>query len=276
MGPEHVSAYALTIEPATPLGRQVARGDRAAPRPRPPGRDVRDGVPCAGRGRLRPLRGLELGATRLRVPAQPRLLGTASVRGARRRRARLSRRPALVERTAARGVPLDGGARRAPGRWFRGARTRRRLPRGGVPASPDPPGGSRRAGWRTAARSRTSRAGCSSGRRALSGVPTERGMPAPSEGLSSASRPRCRGWKSTPQAGSPGDQVGGFPGPRDGEAVDAQDLEHTVLTDPEPRDVDVQVSVGIDRAADPGSEGRGPRNRPRTRCPRRTPRRRPR
>jgi oxygen-independent coproporphyrinogen-3 oxidase len=33
LAPEHVSAYALTIEPATPLGRQVARGDVAAPDP---------------------------------------------------------------------------------------------------------------------------------------------------------------------------------------------------------------------------------------------------
>jgi len=31
--PEHVSAYALTIEPATPLGRAVARGDVPAPDP---------------------------------------------------------------------------------------------------------------------------------------------------------------------------------------------------------------------------------------------------
>jgi putative oxygen-independent coproporphyrinogen III oxidase len=33
LGPEHVSAYALTIEPATPLGRQVARGDVPPPDP---------------------------------------------------------------------------------------------------------------------------------------------------------------------------------------------------------------------------------------------------
>ena len=33
LGPEHVSAYALTIEPATPLGRQVARGDLPPPDP---------------------------------------------------------------------------------------------------------------------------------------------------------------------------------------------------------------------------------------------------
>jgi oxygen-independent coproporphyrinogen-3 oxidase len=33
LAPEHVSAYALTIEPATPLGRQVARGDLPAPDP---------------------------------------------------------------------------------------------------------------------------------------------------------------------------------------------------------------------------------------------------
>jgi putative oxygen-independent coproporphyrinogen III oxidase len=33
LAPEHVSAYALTIEPATPLGRAVDRGDVAAPDP---------------------------------------------------------------------------------------------------------------------------------------------------------------------------------------------------------------------------------------------------
>ena len=33
LAPEHVSAYALTIEPATPLGRQVADGVRSAPDP---------------------------------------------------------------------------------------------------------------------------------------------------------------------------------------------------------------------------------------------------
>jgi oxygen-independent coproporphyrinogen-3 oxidase len=33
LSPAHISAYALTIEPATPLGRQVARGDTPAPDP---------------------------------------------------------------------------------------------------------------------------------------------------------------------------------------------------------------------------------------------------
>jgi putative oxygen-independent coproporphyrinogen III oxidase len=33
LAPEHISAYALTIEPATPLGRQVAAGTRATPDP---------------------------------------------------------------------------------------------------------------------------------------------------------------------------------------------------------------------------------------------------
>jgi oxygen-independent coproporphyrinogen-3 oxidase len=33
LGPEHISAYALTIEPSTPLGRQVASGLRPAPDP---------------------------------------------------------------------------------------------------------------------------------------------------------------------------------------------------------------------------------------------------
>ena len=33
LAPEHVSAYALTVEPSTPLGRQIAGGDRPAPDP---------------------------------------------------------------------------------------------------------------------------------------------------------------------------------------------------------------------------------------------------
>jgi len=33
LAPDHVSAYALTIEPASPLGRQVASGERPAPDP---------------------------------------------------------------------------------------------------------------------------------------------------------------------------------------------------------------------------------------------------
>jgi putative oxygen-independent coproporphyrinogen III oxidase len=33
LAPDHVSAYALTIEPATPLGRQVAAGERPSPDP---------------------------------------------------------------------------------------------------------------------------------------------------------------------------------------------------------------------------------------------------
>lgn len=33
LAPEHVSAYALTVEPSTPLGRRIAVGDRSAPDP---------------------------------------------------------------------------------------------------------------------------------------------------------------------------------------------------------------------------------------------------
>jgi oxygen-independent coproporphyrinogen-3 oxidase len=33
LAPEHVSAYALTVEPSTPLGRRIARGDAPAPDP---------------------------------------------------------------------------------------------------------------------------------------------------------------------------------------------------------------------------------------------------
>ena len=48
LAPEHISAYALTIEPATPLGSAIAAGKDACARPRPSGGHVRDGVRAAG------------------------------------------------------------------------------------------------------------------------------------------------------------------------------------------------------------------------------------
>ena len=69
LAPEHVSAYALTIEPATPLGRKVQHG--AVP---PPDPDLQADMfsssraSCSRDAGLPALRGLELGQARLRVP----------------------------------------------------------------------------------------------------------------------------------------------------------------------------------------------------------------
>ena len=67
----------------------------------------------APRGRrLARLRDQQLGATRPREPAQPRLLGASPVRGGRARCARVRRRDAPLERRPTRG--LRGRARRRP------------------------------------------------------------------------------------------------------------------------------------------------------------------
>ena len=161
LAPEHVSAYALTIEPATPLGRAVAAGATPAPDPGPAGGDVHAGLrPPPGR-RLPPLRDLELGAPRLRVPPQPRVLGTPAVRGAGCGCARLPRRRPLVERPTARAVPVDGRGGGPADRRERVARPVGRLPRGGVPAAPDPRGRARAAGSRRRGTVRSSTAVCS-------------------------------------------------------------------------------------------------------------------
>ena len=77
--PEHVSAYALTVEPGTPLGQAVAAGDRAGARRRRPGRQVRcSPTTLLTRGRARVVRDLELGAAGRRVPPQPPLLDRAA------------------------------------------------------------------------------------------------------------------------------------------------------------------------------------------------------
>ena len=122
LGVEHVSAYALTVEPATPLGRGVAAGTRVAP-------DDDEQADCyvvadeilgaAGfdwyeiSNWARPGEG---------VPAQPPLLGPGRVPRDRLRRARAHRRPALVERAHPGAVHRGGdGGIVGRGRW-RGAR----------------------------------------------------------------------------------------------------------------------------------------------------------
>ena len=75
--PPHVSAYALTVEPGTPLAAR--RG--APPRRRRPGRQVRARMRAArGRG-ARVVRDLELGAAGTRVPAQPPVLAQGDYLG---------------------------------------------------------------------------------------------------------------------------------------------------------------------------------------------------
>ena len=79
LAPEHVSAYALTIEPATPLGRKVAAGEVPAPDP-----DLQadmfaaacDVLAAAGYAHYEVSNWAKPG---LRVPAQPRVLGAPAV-----------------------------------------------------------------------------------------------------------------------------------------------------------------------------------------------------
>ena len=87
--PTHVSAYALTVEPGTPLGRAVAAGERPAPDDDDQADEVRDRRRRASRAAgfewyevsnwARPGRG---------VPPQPPLLGAGRLPGDRLRRAR--------------------------------------------------------------------------------------------------------------------------------------------------------------------------------------------
>ena len=162
LAPEHVSAYALTIEPSTPLGRKVQHGARPRARSRPAGGHVRARVRGARRRRLPALRGLELGEARLRVRPQPRLLGTASVPRARGRRPFVPRRPALVERPPARGVRVARRGRDAAGRRRGTARAVGRLPRGGVPPASGSSKACRRRGSSPKGWRRSWRAVCSS------------------------------------------------------------------------------------------------------------------
>jgi oxygen-independent coproporphyrinogen-3 oxidase len=112
IAPPHVSLYGLTIEPGDAA--------RAAARARHAGRDprgaLRGGVPRrargARRGRLRPLRGLELRAAGLPLAPQLQLLARRGLRRPRPLGPRLRRPRAPLERGALRrvGAPRRGGA----------------------------------------------------------------------------------------------------------------------------------------------------------------------
>ena len=117
----HVSAYALTVEPATPLGRRVAAGARRPTTTTRPTYVLADELLAAAGSRV--VRGLELGAAGRGVPAQPPLLGAGRVprdrlRGARSHRATVG--AALVERAHARALHRRG---RRPARRPRPARS---------------------------------------------------------------------------------------------------------------------------------------------------------
>ncbi len=104
MAPEHLSCYALTIEPATSLGRKVAAG--LVPEPDPDLQaDMYDFGPP--------------------VRPQPGLLGGQPLPRTRRRRTFLPRRPKVVEREATPAVRRDGGKRPAAHRRRRDPHRRR-------------------------------------------------------------------------------------------------------------------------------------------------------
>ena len=77
LGPDHVSAYALTVESGTPLG-QASPPAAGRARRRRPGGEVRAGRRRARRRGPRVVRDLELGPPGGGVPPQPPLLGRAT------------------------------------------------------------------------------------------------------------------------------------------------------------------------------------------------------
>ena len=101
--PPHVSAYALTVEPGTPLADDPAPPSRR----RRAGRRVRARRRAADRGRAGQLRGVELGPTRPRVPPQPPVLAPAGLPRVRVRGPLAPRRTAVVE-------PAHAGALHRP------------------------------------------------------------------------------------------------------------------------------------------------------------------
>ena len=134
LAPSHISAYGLTIEPATALGRQVARGDVPAPDPVSRADMFETELRPARRCGVRPLRGLELGATPdTSAATNLGYWGAPAVRRA-RRGAHVPRRPAVVEPCALPREYLSMVERGELPSRVRGAlEPARRLPRGGVP-----------------------------------------------------------------------------------------------------------------------------------------------
>ena len=111
--PAHVSAYALTVEPGTPLGRAVAAGERPGPDDDDQATKYELADDRLGAAGPPVVRDLELGAAGRGVPPQPPLLGPGRVRRDRLRRPRPHRGgrrvgPALVEPAHARPVPGRG------------------------------------------------------------------------------------------------------------------------------------------------------------------------
>ena len=137
LAPDHVSAYALTLDDPDEEGLTGPLGDHLPTRPgarrwreaaAPEQSEDRAAEQYAlavdrlGSGRISRLRDLQLGPARAREPAQPRLLAAAPVRGGRSGSARLRRDHAPVERSVAGRVPRARWRRRVAGR-----RPRRRV-----------------------------------------------------------------------------------------------------------------------------------------------------
>ena len=124
-GADHVSAYALVVEDGTALARQVARGIV----PAPDDDALADRYVMADetlqRGRVRVVRGVQLGPHSGRsLPAQRALLGGRELVGDRPRGAQPRRRRALVERQAPGALRRPARPRRQPGRRSRDAHRR--------------------------------------------------------------------------------------------------------------------------------------------------------
>ena len=137
--PDHVSAYALGVEPGTALARQVSRGEVAAPDPdlAAAAYDIADAL--AGRTRCRLVRDLQLGEAGWPLRAQPRLLARGQLVGLRPGRAFARRRRAVVERQTPGHLPGDAGRGRQSGGSPGGARRPRAAVGGGHASGPSAP-----------------------------------------------------------------------------------------------------------------------------------------
>ena len=150
--PPHVSAYALTVEPGTPLADDPAPPSRR----RRPGRQVPGGRRAPGGGGAALVRDLQLGPTRPRVPPQPALLVDGRVPGVRLRRPLAPGRPPVLERAHPRalhrrrstpvGRPRPPASGSTPDERRLEALQLALRTRGGVPAAALPARGRRRPG----------------------------------------------------------------------------------------------------------------------------------
>ena len=115
--PQHLSCYALTVEPGTPLASDPARHpDEDAQAAR---YETADSVlECCG---LPVVRGVQLGPTWPRMQAQPPLLATGRVPGDRLRGTFAPRRQAVVEHQDPRALHQRGRFRTVPIGRQRGA-----------------------------------------------------------------------------------------------------------------------------------------------------------